>query len=49
MRETNNLYFESIKDKFIKKKFTVGIIGLGYVGLPLALTFCEKKNKSNWI
>jgi len=42
MREVNSLYFNSIKSKLLKKNFTVGIIGLGYVGLPLALTFCEK-------
>ena len=42
MREVNSLYFNSIKSKILKKNFTVGIIGLGYVGLPLALTFCEK-------
>jgi len=28
-----------LKDKIIKKKITVGIIGLGYVGLPLAVRF----------
>ncbi len=27
--------------KIKKKKFTVGIIGLGYVGLPRALQFCD--------
>ena len=26
------------------KKIKIGIIGLGYVGLPLALSFCSKKN-----
>lgn len=28
-----------LKDKIIKKEITVGIIGLGYVGLPLAVRF----------
>jgi len=30
-----------VKDKIIKKKITVGIIGLGYVGLPLAVRFAS--------
>ncbi len=30
-----------LKDKIIKKKITVGIIGLGYVGLPLAVRFAS--------
>ncbi len=34
-------FIESIR----KHDITVGIIGLGYVGLPLALEFCEKKHK----
>ena len=32
----------SLKTKVIENKFTVGIIGLGYVGLPLALEFAHK-------
>lgn len=32
----------NLKDEIIKNKFTVGIIGLGYVGLPLALEFAQK-------
>lgn len=32
---------QAILDKIIKKDYTVGIIGLGYVGLPLALRFSE--------
>jgi len=32
----------SLKSKVIENKFTVGIIGLGYVGLPLALEFAHK-------
>ena len=34
--------FNLIKTKIEKKDFKVGIVGLGYVGLPLTLTFCEK-------
>jgi len=30
-----------LKDKIIKKEITVGIIGLGYVGLPLAVRFAS--------
>ena len=30
-----------LKDRIIKKKITVGIIGLGYVGLPLAVRFAS--------
>ena len=29
--------------KIIERNLTVGIIGLGYVGLPLALSFCNQK------
>ena len=37
MREKiSNLFFEKIKNKKLK----IGIIGLGYVGLPLAKAFC---------
>ena len=32
----------NLKNKVIENKFTVGIIGLGYVGLPLALEFAHK-------
>ncbi|GAJ01868.1 unnamed protein product, partial [marine sediment metagenome] len=30
-----------LKDKIIEKKATIGIIGLGYVGLPLAVRFAS--------
>ena len=33
----------SIKSKIQKKEAHIGIIGLGYVGLPLALLFTEQK------
>ena len=31
----------NLKTKIANKKAHIGIIGLGYVGLPLALLFCE--------
>jgi UDP-N-acetyl-D-glucosamine dehydrogenase len=31
-----------LKDKLAQKRFLLGIIGLGYVGLPLSLTFLRK-------
>ena len=37
--------FEQIKKKIKCKDFKVAIIGLGYVGLPLALNFCENEIK----
>lgn len=33
---------KSFKAKITKKNFNIGIIGLGYVGLPLALNFTNK-------
>lgn len=36
-------YKESLIEKIKTKKAIVGIIGLGYVGLPLALSFAEKE------
>jgi UDP-N-acetyl-D-glucosamine dehydrogenase len=35
----------NLKEKIITNNFTVGIIGLGYVGLPLALEFTGKNIK----
>ena len=32
----------NLKDKIAKKEYLLGIIGLGYVGLPLSLTFLQK-------
>lgn len=34
-------YAEALKVKLVQRSGTVGIIGMGYVGLPLALTFVE--------
>ena len=33
---------ERLIQKILQKEATVGIIGLGYVGLPLVLRFCEE-------
>lgn len=35
-------WIEEIKAKIKEDKITVGIVGLGYVGLPLAVTFSDK-------
>lgn len=35
-------YFNQIKKKIISKKVLIGIVGLGYVGLPLAKRFIDK-------
>ena len=40
-----NIYSSNLLKKILKKKLSIGIIGLGYVGLPLALSFCEKNIK----
>lgn len=34
-----------LKEKILEKKAVIGVIGLGYVGLPLVLRFAEKKFK----
>ena len=33
--------FSSLKKKFEKKEATIGVVGLGYVGLPLVVMFAE--------
>ena len=38
-------YFETSLDKFNKKESVIGILGLGYVGLPLALNYAENHYK----
>ena len=38
-------YFETSLDKFNKKESVIGILGLGYVGLPLALNYAENYYK----
>lgn len=42
MAETHPAAVESLLAKINSREALVGIIGLGYVGLPLALTFIEK-------
>jgi UDP-N-acetyl-D-glucosamine dehydrogenase len=37
-----NKIAEQLTQKILKKEALVGIIGLGYVGLPLVLRFCEE-------
>ena len=34
--------FETLKSKILNKKAKIGVIGLGYVGLPLAIAFAKK-------
>ncbi|MBC8207960.1 MAG: hypothetical protein H8E79_02185 [Desulfobulbaceae bacterium] len=36
------MYLTTLKNKISDKSLTVGIIGLGYVGLPLAVAFLRK-------
>ena len=36
----------NLKKKIIKKNVKIGIIGIGYVGLPLAISFAKKKFKN---
>ena len=42
----NNEISKQLLKKIVKKELAVGIIGLGYVGLPLALEFCKKGIKT---
>jgi len=37
----NTMIATQLMDKILKKEAMVGVIGLGYVGLPLVLRFCE--------
>ena len=36
-------FFQNLSRQIKRKEAKIGIIGLGYVGLPLALQFCKKK------
>jgi len=38
---TNRKMVVQLTDKILKKEAKIGVIGLGYVGLPLVLRFCE--------
>lgn len=47
LANTQSIHFKSIvaqnlADKILNKTATIGIVGLGYVGLPLALEFAKK-------
>ena len=37
-----NMSLNNLKKKIIKKNVKIGIIGIGYVGLPLAISFAKK-------
>ena len=39
----------TLKKKIISKNINIGIIGIGYVGLPLAISFSKKKYKSHFV
>ena len=43
MNIKDNHYENLLLKKILSKEYKVGIIGMGYVGLPLALAFCKKK------
>ena len=36
------MFFEILKKKIIKKKTTICVLGLGYVGLPVCYNFAKK-------
>tara|TARA_B100000780_G_C21041405_1_gene417889 strand:+ start:114 stop:230 length:117 start_codon:yes stop_codon:yes gene_type:complete len=35
--------YKDLKQKIITKRARIAIIGIGYVGLPLAISFSKKK------
>jgi len=35
----------NLKERLLNKKAKIGIVGLGYVGLPLSIAFCKKNYK----
>ena len=37
-----NIYYKNLINKIESKKVNIGVIGIGYVGLPLALSFSQK-------
>ena len=37
--------YKNLSDKIKKKKFTISVVGLGHIGLPLALSFAQKNIK----
>ena len=38
-------YYKYLKKKISSKSFNLGVVGLGYVGLPLLLAFAKKNIK----
>ena len=36
--------YKNLLKKIKKKKITISVVGLGYIGLPLALSFAKKKS-----
>ena len=45
MTNIENKYYLELIQKIHTNKLCIGIVGLGYVGLPLSLSFCEKDLK----
>ncbi|MGE5323902.1 MAG: nucleotide sugar dehydrogenase [Actinomycetota bacterium] len=43
MKQVTSAYFESLSRKLQDRSARIGVIGLGYVGLPLVLLFSEQK------
>ncbi len=41
MTDIRSEAFQLLREKFIHKQATIGIVGLGYVGLPLVIRFAE--------
>ncbi len=39
------MYNENLKNKLLANTATIGIVGLGYVGLPLSIAFCSQNIK----
>ena len=42
-KTTESSLFEALKNRIEARTATIGVIGMGYVGLPLALLFSEQK------
>ena len=40
-----NSYYKELLNKINSNEFSVGVIGLGYVGLPLSMLFQNKKTR----
>ena len=38
-------FYDNFKSRLKSKKIAVGVIGMGYVGLPLAKSFVQKGNQ----